>query len=145
MPWKSESPIEVQKGVVDDGGKGMRAEGKVFCGYDIGWVDLVLVGLFGILCGRRVGEGIRRFSHHFVRKGECCADKTSAGGSRIFRASLAAERTHQAGDTVTVSVDTTTGVSEPRLLALRQGFVLELGPTGVVVGRDYEVSVDGIF
>jgi len=43
---------------------------------------------------------------------------------------------------VTVSVDAL-GVSEPRLV-LARGFVMELGPTGVVVGVDHGVSDDGI-
>ena len=91
------------------------------------------------------GEGIHRFTHRFVRRRE--------SAPKIGQAQEEAESSEppsllsghiNAGDAVTVSVDTVAGVSEPRLLALARGFVLELGPTGVVVGVDHEVSVDGI-
>ena len=117
------------------------------------FADMMLDGSFrssSASCGSYAGgggegEGIHRFSHRFVRGRESAVQtrqvQEEAGSSES--PSLLSGHIN-VGDTVTVSVDTIAGVSEPRLLTLARGFVLELGPTGVVVGVDHEVSVDGI-
>ena len=65
------------------------------------FADVVLDGSFrpssspcGSHTGGGEGEGIHRSTAPFcAAEGECCADTTSAGGSRVFRVSLAAELT----------------------------------------------------
>ena len=111
------------------------------------FADMVLDGSFRSLSshaggGGGHGEGIHRFTHRFVRRRESAVRVQEGAGSSESPSLLSGHI--NAGDAVAVSVDTVAGVSEPRLLALARGFVLELGPTGVVVGVDHEVSVDGI-
>ena len=77
------------------------------------------------------GEGIYTLSHRFVRGRESAAQTRQVqeeAGPSEFPSLLSGHIS--AGDIVTVPVDTVAGVSEPRLLALARGFVLELGLMG---------------
>ena len=100
-----------------------KRKGKCFA-------DMTLDGSFRSLSatcgshagGTREGEGIYTFGHRFVRVWESAAQTRQAqeeAGSSSSPSLLSGHT--NAGDTVTVSVDTVMGVREPRLLTLAQG------------------------
>ena len=99
--------------------------------------------LLWILCRRR-GRGIHRCGHRFVRQRERVAQTRQVQekpGSSESPALLGGHT--NAGDAVTVSVDTVAG--EPaKVTGARTGVRTGAGPTGIPVGVDHEVSVDGI-